>query len=106
VAKRERLRAPETVVAREGQELRLRGAMTIGTRSEYAAIAGAREDAWQRRVEFLFERLVAGWSVAGVEVPRKQLLARFRMASSEERQLVREVLRDHLAEHFPDVEAP
>ena len=106
MAKRERLRAPETVVAREGQQLRLRGSMTIGTRAEYAAIGGTREDAWQRRIEFLFERLVADWSVAGVEVPRKQLLARFRMASPEERQVVREVLREHVAENFPDVEAP
>jgi hypothetical protein len=99
-------RAPETAVEREGHVLRLRGTMTVGTRSQYAAIGGAREDAWQRRVEFLFERLVAGWEIAGIEVPRRDLLARFRLASSEERRLIRDVLRDHVAEHFPDVEAP
>ena len=103
---RERLKAPESVYEREGHLLRLRGALTLGTRAEYAAIGGAREDAWQRRVEFLFERLVTGWEVAGVHVERKQLLARFRMASADERQVVRDVLREHVAEHFPDVEAP
>ena len=103
---RERIKAPLSVHAREGHELQLRGVMTPGTRAQYADIGGAREDAWQRRVEFLFERLVAGWSVEGVEVPPKQLLARFRMASQDERRVIRDVLREHVAEHFPDVEAP
>ena len=31
---------------------------------------------------------------------------RFRVASVEERAWIREVLREHLAEWFPDVEAP
>ena len=103
---RERVKAPASTYAREGHELRLRGAMSVGTRAQYAEIGGAREDAWQRRVEFLFERLVAGWAVEGVEVPSKQLLARFRMASQDERRIIRDVLREHVAEHFPDVEAP
>ena len=34
------------------------------------------------------------------------LLARFRFASAEERRWIREVLRSHLTEHFPDMEAP
>ena len=80
--------------------------MTLGTRAAYADIGGTREDAWQRRVEFLFERLVAGWSIEGVPVERKHLLARLRMATQDERATIREVLREHLAEHFPDVEAP
>ncbi len=37
---------------------------------------------------------------------QKELLARFRMASQAERHWIRDVLREHLAEHFPDVEAP
>lgn len=98
--------APEAVVERAGQRLRLRGSLTVGTRAEYAAIGGAREDAWQRRVEFLFERLVAGWEIEGLPVDRKQLLARFRMASPAERQAVLDALREHVAEHFPDVDAP
>lgn len=106
MAKRERLKAPTSTVERDGHALELRGVMTLGTRQAYADIGGAREDAWQRRVEFLFERLVAGWSIEGVPVPRKQLLARFRLASQAERQIIRDVLREHVAEHFPDVEAP
>ena len=46
--------------------------MTPATRREYAAVGGgrrcSREDAWQRAVEFLFERLAVRWEVAGVPV--------------------------------------
>ena len=82
--------------------------MTPATRREYAALAPqVREDAWQRRVEFLFERLAVSWTVADVTYAKqKDLLARYRMASEEERAEVREALRAHLTEHFPDVEAP
>ena len=86
----------------------LRGAMTPRTRQKYAtAMAGSprpREDAWQRAVEFLFERLAVGWRVAGAEpmADQKELLARFRFASIDERRWIRDVLREHLAEHFPD----
>ena len=31
---------------------------------------------------------------------------RFRVATGEERAWVRDVLREHVAEHFPDVQAP
>jgi hypothetical protein len=95
----------------EGNVLRLRGSMTPGTRREYAAVlAGSpleREDAWQRAVEFLFERLAVEWEIAGVATSRqKELLARFRVASAPERRFVRDALREHLAEHFPELEAP
>jgi hypothetical protein len=47
------------------------------------------------------------WEAAGVDYDRqKELLARFRIATGDERAWVRSVLREHLAEHFPDVEAP
>ena len=82
--------------------------MTAGTRGEYAGLgSGVREDAWQRRVEFLFERLAVRWTAAGVAYERQgELLARFRMATGEERAWIRSALREHLAEHFPEVEAP
>jgi len=85
--------------------------MTPATRREYAAVcAGSpldREDAWQRAVEFLFERLAVEWEIAGVTTSRqKELLARFRVASAEERRFVREALREHVSEHFPELEAP
>jgi hypothetical protein len=111
--KRDRPRAPESEYRDpDGNLLVLRGAMTPGTRREYAA-AGAgnplsREDAWQRAVEFLFERLAVRWEIAGAEpiVRQQELLARFRFAGAAERTWIREVLREHLAEHFPDLEAP
>jgi len=98
-----------------GNVLTLRGSLTAGSRSEYAqALAGAggraaatREDAWQRAVELLFERLAVRWVIAGAPIARqRELLARFRAASAEERAWVREALREHCAEHFPDVQAP
>lgn len=110
---RERPRAPESEYrSAEGDALVLRGAMTPGTRREYAAAAAgsplSREDAWQRQVEFLFERLAVRWEIAGTEpiARQKELLARFRFASTDERRWIRDVLREHLADHFPDLEAP
>ncbi len=37
---------------------------------------------------------------------QKELLTRYRLASQDERGFVRTALREHLAEWFPDVEAP
>jgi hypothetical protein len=37
---------------------------------------------------------------------QRELLARLRMASAEERAWVRSALREHCAEHFPELEAP
>jgi hypothetical protein len=109
---REKLTAPTSEYGgAEGAILKLRGSMTPATRREYAAVvAGSpldREDAWQRAVEFLFERLAVEWEIAGVSTTRqKELLARLRIASAEERRFVRDALREHLAEHFPELEAP
>jgi hypothetical protein len=105
---RERLAAPEASYGDPAHgELVLRGALTPKTRAQYAEIGGVREDAWQRQVEFLFERLAVRWTVHGVPVDRqRELLQRFRMASADERAWVRGVLREHLAEHFPEMAAP
>jgi hypothetical protein len=47
------------------------------------------------------------WTVAGAPIDgQHELLARFRVASAAERAGVREALREHCAEHFPDVQAP
>jgi hypothetical protein len=108
----ERLEAPLSEYRSEaGDVLTLRGALTPKTRREYAAtFAGNRlsqEDAWQRAVEFLFERLAVRWEISGVPTEgQKALLMRFRVATPDERRAVRDALRAHLAEHFPDVEAP
>jgi hypothetical protein len=108
----EALEAPESrYESPEGDALVLRGAMTPATRAEYARVrAGGldREDAWQRSVEFLFERLAVRWEIAGTEPieRQKELLVRYRFATRDERAWIRDVLREHLAEHFPDLEAP
>lgn len=91
--------------------LELRGSMTPATRREYAAtlhdLSKQTEDSWHRAVEFLFERLAVTWTISDVPTTgQKALLMRFRMATQEERAFVRTALREHLAEHFPDIEAP
>jgi hypothetical protein len=108
----ERLEAPTSDYTSEGGDvLTLRGALTPKTRQQYAAeFAGnplSREDAWQRAVEFLFERLAVRWEISGVPTEgQKALLMRFRVSAQDERRFVRDALREHLAEHFPDMEAP
>lgn len=98
-----------------GNTLTLRGSLTPGARREYAdtmsgaagSAAATREDAWQRGVELLFERLAVSWAIAGATMDRqKEIVARFRVATPKERAWVRDVLREHCAEHFPDVQAP
>jgi hypothetical protein len=126
---REKLSAPtSSYTDADGNVLVLRGSFTLGARREYAeTLAGAggrpaatREDAWRRAVELLFERLAVRWSIAphggahpegrgqaGAPIDRpRELLARLRVASPEERAWVRDTLREHCAEHFPDVRAP
>jgi hypothetical protein len=110
--KRATLRAPNSDYRdAAGNALTLRGSLTPGARREYAlALTGntlSQEDAWQRAVELLFERLAVRWEIAGLPISRqRELLARFRVASPSERAWVRGVLREHCAEHFPDVQAP
>ena len=110
--RQERLKAPSSdYTDPEGNVLTLRGSLTPSTRREYAKVlAGSplsREDAWQRAVELLFERLAVRWEIAGAPLERqRELLARYRIASAAERSWVREALREHCAEHFPDVQAP
>ena len=110
--RRENLAAPlSDYTDADGNVLTLRGSLTAATRQEYARVVGgsplSREDAWQRAAEFLFERLATRWTVAGLPIKgQRELLARYRMASLAERRWIREVLRAHAAEHFPELEAP
>jgi hypothetical protein len=108
---REKLAAPVSDYRdREGNVLVLRGSLTPNARQEYAAVLSGgleREDAWQRATELLFERLTVSWTIAGLKVDRqKELLGRYRMSSADERAFVRESLRAHVAENFPELEAP
>jgi hypothetical protein len=111
-----RLQAPTSdYTDPEGNVLTLRGSLSPGSRrllaetltGADATAAASREDAWQRAVELLFERLAVRWVIAGVPVEsQRDLLGRLRMASAAERTWLRDALREHCAEHFPDVEAP
>ena len=117
MARRQRLRAPDSEYRDDdGGVLVLRGTLTAGTRAAYARITSgedlapgaSREDAWHRSFEFLFERLAVSWTIAGTPPITRQaeLLARLRVASPGERTWLRDRVREHCAEHFPDVIAP
>jgi hypothetical protein len=94
----------------DGNVLELRGSLTPAARREYAdTFAGGlhREDALARATELLFERLAVSWTIADVPISRqRELLSRYRMATDAERAFVRASLRTHLAEHFPELQAP
>jgi len=94
----------------DGNLLVLRGRLTPRARLRYAeTLHGGldREDARQRAAELLFEHLAVSWTIAGLELTaQKELLGRFRLSSAEERQFVREALRAHVGEFFPELEAP
>lgn len=95
----------------DGNVLTLRGSMSPLTRRNYASTLHdqrrSTDDSWQRAVEFLFERLVERWTIYDVPTDgQKELIQRYRIASAEERRWIRDVLREHLAAQFPDVEAP
>ena len=110
-SKREKLAAPTSEYRdADGNVLTLRGSLTPGSRKQYAdMLAGGlnQEDAWQRAIELLFERLAVSWTISGLEISRqKELLARYRIATADERGFVRDALREHVAENFPEVQAP
>ena len=93
----------------EGNVLTLRDELSAGTLRELERLdakpAATAEDRWQRRVEFLFERLAVRWEIAGLPIEsQKELLGRYRMASAEERRRVREALAEHLRERYPEIE--
>jgi hypothetical protein len=116
-ARAEKLAAPTSEYTdEEGNVLVLRGALTVATRREYAdalapgtggRAAATTEDMWQRAAELLFERLTVSWTIAGAQIAdQRELLMRYRAASPQERAWVRDVMREHCAEWFPDVKAP
>ena len=93
----------------EGNVLTLRDELSAGTlrhlRDLESKPAASAEDRWQRRVELLFERLAVRWEIAGLPLEsQRELLGRFRMASSEERRHVREAIAEHLRTRAPEIE--
>jgi hypothetical protein len=107
-----RISAPSTDYRdADGNVLTLKGSMSPLTRRKYASTLHnqrvSTDDSWHRAVEFLFERLVERWEIYGVPTEGQQeLLQRYRIATPDEKRWIRDVLRDHLADNFPDVEAP
>lgn len=92
-----------------GNVLTLRDELTEGTLRKLNQLeskpAASAEDRWQRRVEFLFERLAVRWEIAGLPLEsQKELLGRYRMASFEERRAVRDLMAEHLRERLPGVD--
>jgi hypothetical protein len=90
----------------DGNVLTLRDELSAGTRAKLDALeakpAASAEDRWQRRGEFLFERLAVRWEISGLPLEgQRELLGRYRMAAAEERRWVREVLEEHLRTHMP-----
>lgn len=93
----------------DGNVLTLRDELSAGTLRKLKQLdakpAASTDDRWQRRVEFLFEHLAVRWEIAGLPLDsQKELLGRYRMASSDERRGVRETLAEHLRERHPDLE--
>jgi hypothetical protein len=92
----------------EGNVLTLRDELSAGTLSKLndldAKPAASAEDRSARRAEFLFERLVVRWEIAGLPLEgQKELLGRYRLASSDERQQLRRTIAEHLAQRHPEV---
>jgi hypothetical protein len=93
----------------DGNVLTLRDNLSAGTLRMLAELdakpAASAEDRSQRRVELLFERLAVRWEIAGLPLEgQKELLGRYRLANSDERQWVRRALGEHLAKHHPGVD--
>jgi hypothetical protein len=92
-----------------GNVLTLRDELSAGTLSGLermeAKPAASAEDRWQRRVEYLFERLAVRWEISGLPLDgQKELLGRYRMASSDERRAVRAALAEHLRDRYSAIE--
>jgi hypothetical protein len=93
----------------EGNLLTLRDELGAGTLRKLGELdakpAASAEDRWQRRVEFLFERLAVRWEPGGLPLEgQKELLGRYRLASSDERRWVRATLAEHLRARYPEIQ--
>lgn len=92
----------------EGNVLTLRQSLSAGTIAKIgeppAGSAASLEDAWRRRSEALFERLVVRWEIAGLPLDdQKMLLGRYRMAEGETQRWVRQTIDSHVQRHIPEL---
>jgi hypothetical protein len=107
--RRSREKAPTVdYVDPEGNVLSLRQTLSAGTIAKVgespAGEAASQDDAWRRRSEVLFERLVVRWEIAGLPLDdQKMLLGRYRMADAETQRWVRQTIAEHLERHIPQL---
>jgi hypothetical protein len=107
--RRRREKAPTVdYVDPEGNVLTLRQTLSAGTIAKVgeppAGEATSLDDAWRRRSELLFERLVVRWEIAGLPLTeQKMLLGRYRMADAETQRWVRRTIGEHLQQHIPEL---
>ena len=107
--RRQREKAPTVdYVDPEGNVLTLRQTLSAGTIAKVgeppAGEATSLDDAWRRRSELLFERLVVRWEIAGLPLTeQKMLLGRYRMADAETQRWVRQTIGEHLQQHIPEL---
>jgi hypothetical protein len=92
----------------EGNVLTLRRDLSAGTirkiGSGPARAATSADDAWRRRQELLFERLVVRWEIAGLPLDdQKMLLGRYRMADTATQGWVRRTISEHVSRHIPEL---
>ncbi len=90
----------------EGNILRLRRSLSSKTIKKIdempAGDARTIDDAWQRREEMLFERLVVEWEVTGLPIrDQKMLVGRYRMATTSERRWIRATISEHVEAWIP-----
>ncbi len=92
----------------EGNVLTLRDTVSAGTVRKLhdldAKPAATAEDKWQRREEYLFERLAVRWEIAGLPLEtQKELLGRYRMADGDLRRWVRNTIDEHVRAKQPEL---
>ena len=91
----------------EGNVLTLRDRLSSGTLRKLRSIetgpGSTADDRWHRREELLFERLVVGWTIAGLPLEgQRELLGRYRMADADTRAWVRRTIDEHLRARQPE----
>lgn len=107
--KRSREKTPTVdYVDPEGNVLTLRQTLSAGTIAKVgeppAGDAASQDDAWRRRSEVLFERLVVRWEIAELPLTdQKMLLGRYRMADAETQRWVRQTIAEHVERYIPDL---
>jgi hypothetical protein len=92
----------------DGNVLTLRNSISrmsgVRMKHMHRPATATQDDLWRRRTEFLFERFAVRWEIAGLPLEsQKELIGRYRLASSAEQRWVRETLDRHVTEHQPDL---